>query len=377
MAKHAVLSPSSSGRWLSCPGSVAACEGLENKTSKPAAEGTVAHAIGAALLMGEPLPYAVGQIVEEKGHQIKVDEEMIEHCRTYAEAVLDAAGGAPIMAEQQVPIDHLTGEEGATGTADAIVFREDELQGHDLKYGRGVEVEAKDNTQILMYVLGAVEKYAAAIPDSAKGVRLFIHQPRLGRIKEWFYTWDEVRDWAIRIHDGATATGRPDAPLVPTEAGCKFCPAKAKCPELRKMVDATVTAEFGGDEEDVGALLAKVPMIEDWCKAVRAEVERRLFDGREVPGWKLVQGRKGPRKWAPGAESEVVKLLGEKAYEKVLTTPTAAGKVVKGDAERAKALEALTTQSPGKPSVAPATDARPAISAAADASEFSDTDSDN
>jgi hypothetical protein len=114
--------------------------------------------------------------------------------------------------------------------------------------------------------------------------------------------------------------------------------------------------------------LDKVDMIEDWCKAIRAEAERRLLDGQDVPGYKLVQGKKGARQWADAEAAEQmlkqfrVKL--EDMYDLKLISPTTAEKLAKAETigkRQWPKLQALITQSEGKPHVAPESDPRPAL----------------
>ena len=121
---------------------------------------------------------------------------------------------------------------------------------------------------------------------------------------------------------------------------------------------------------------AAVDIIEDWCKAVRAEVERRLLHGTPVPGFKLVQGRKGSRVWANADEAEALlkalKLKQDEMYERKLISPTTAAKVLKEAPKKWERVEALITQSEGKPSVAPESDKRPALVLTPVVDEFED-----
>ena len=120
-------------------------------------------------------------------------------------------------------------------------------------------------------------------------------------------------------------------------------------------------------------------MIEGWCKAIRAKAEAELLAGHPVPGYKLVEGRRGSRRWTNDAEVEQtlksMRMKLEEMYDFSLISPTTAEKLHKagtiGPRQWPK-LQGLITQSEGKPSVAPATDKRPALVIQATADEFAD-----
>jgi hypothetical protein len=178
----------------------------------------------------------------------------------------------------------------------------------------------------------------------------------------------------------------PDRDLRPGEKQCRFCKAKATCPALLTFVQDSVGADFDDlDEDDIktspmgmganrlGIALAAVPLIEDWCKAVRAKAESELLAGREVSGYKLVQGRNGRRQWANEGEAEAtlkkMKLKVEEMYDLKLISPTTAEKLHKSGEigpRQWPQLQSLIVQKPGPPSVAPISDKRPAYSPADD-----------
>jgi hypothetical protein len=119
------------------------------------------------------------------------------------------------------------------------------------------------------------------------------------------------------------------------------------------------------DEDDVSRAMARVELVEQWCKAIRAEVERRLFAGEPVAGFKLVEGRRGNRAWSDEAEVEKLfksfRFKQDEMYDFKLISPTKAEKLLKANPGRWEKINALTSRGDGKPSVAPATDRRPAL----------------
>jgi hypothetical protein len=404
-----------------CPGKPVMEEGKPNRSSIYAATGTVAHMLlEFALRDGTEPPAYLGRIFQVEGFDIEVDEDMVDAVETALGNIREMAGGAAIMPEQQVNYSRYlqVDRDEAWGTADAIVPRGDELQVHDYKNGSGVVVEADENPQMMLYGLGALE----AVNDLLgpfKTVRLVIHQPNVKSApSEWACTVEELEHWALtkagdavdqRQAAAEVAKGGDDAEfqswLVPGEKQCKFCKAKATCTALRAEVakavftDATVATpdEFAEaalvpvksahDDDDaevawLAASMAKADLIEDWVKAVRAEVEHRLLDGQEVPGYKVVEGKMGHRKWtdpaAVEAELKTMRLKEAEMYDFKLISPTTAEKLAKakviGPRQWPK-LKTMYSQTKGKPHVALATDSRPALVLTPAVDDFSDVSS--
>ncbi|MBB1161499.1 DUF2800 domain-containing protein [Aquariibacter albus] len=401
---HALLSPSAAHRWMACPGSVLLTRDLPDESNTFADEGTAAHELAATcLLMGVDAAEYIGEQVNVSDRAIfTVGADMAAYAQVYLDTVraLVAAGGE-LMVEQRLSIEHLTGEPGAHGTADAVVVLGSELIVIDLKYGRGVEVDAKHNEQLQIYALAALRELELA--HELTHARLIIVQPRRNHIDEWTVGLDELRTFGQAVDlkagwvRGCLSQGLDEVEdLHPTEHGCRFCRAKASCPALRQRVLDTVADDFvdvsqplapqlagaldrieQSDSAHLGACLAAVELVETWCKAVRARAEGELLAGRQVPGFKLVEGRKGARKWESQDEAETaLEVMGLKhslRYEYALITPTTAEKLAKageiGPKQWTK-LKALIVTPPGKPSVAPASDKRPALDPGAALDDF-------
>ena len=420
MAQHAKLSPSSAERWMTCPSSVVLSEGIKEKSSEYADEGTAAHFLAATCLnsdtnaadhidktihlfyhdLSDSFGEAFNLPADDMGtieldilNEFIVDEDMARYVQVYVDyvrSVRDATNGE-LFVEVSVPLCHMTGEEGATGTSDAIILTEDEVIVIDLKYGRGVEVSAEENRQMMMYASGAVEMFRSAI--TPKRARMVIVQPRLSfspsewdcEVQKLFEFNADAKFCADNIE--LIEEGNLDIKefLMPSEKGCKFCKAKARCPALRDFV-----AGHAGDFEDLltapppdagkytndelALHMSAIDLIEDWCKAIRAEVEKELFAGGIVPGYKLVQGRKGSRAWSSKEAAEELlkklKLKRDEMYELKLISPTVAEKILKNDEKKWSRVQELITQADGSPSVAPVTDKRPAISVAPSPDDF-------
>jgi hypothetical protein len=226
----------------------------------------------------------------------------------------------------------------------------------------------------------AVFKEWDLVNDFTK-VTVGIVQPRLGGNPEWSLSVAELEAFAQSVREAADATRWPDAPLVPSSKGCQWCRAKATCPAIRATVmdDFDTVVPETADDEDLARVMANADLIESWVKAVRAEVERRLLAGEPVPGYKLVQGKKGNRAWAKAEDAEaLLKSFGISSnfmYDYKLASPTSVEKLVKAgvlDPQRWYELSLLITQSEGSPSVAPLSDKRPALVTSAAVSDFDD-----
>lgn len=410
---------------MNCPGSVVLEEGCADDSSEYADEGTAAHALGAmcltegkdakafhgrrlAVVNGVYWPgHAAPPPPKLKGHSeeivrhFDVDDDMVEYVQTYLDNIRQyAATGDAMMVEVALPIGHLTGEEGAEGTGDVLIFAEggEEVQVHDLKYGRGKTVSPVENKQLMTYGLGALA-LAELLGHTVKTARLVIHQPRvIAAPQEWVLSIEELLAFADEI--GAAAV-RCDAAtlyagkwaelhekyLKPSDEACLWCKAKATCPAKREQAESFIDTPFTALSvvgpadglpnpemlgEVLGLKLDLVDQIEDFCKAVRAEAERRLVKGEPLPspngGYKLVTGKKGRRQWIDAEKIEAtfktMRLKVEEMYDFKLISPTSAEKLAKagtlGPKQWAKVQDDIT-QASGKLHVAPMSDARPAV----------------
>jgi hypothetical protein len=361
--------------------------------SDAALEGTNAH------------HFAAGWLVSKRSAlELEGNDEMYEAVKAYVEFVFECkqrylfeGAQVELLVEQQLPLEDVTGERGAVGTADCVLLVRWPTKGTwvhiiDFKYGRGVEVD--DATlQLPVYGLAALSKYG--LLDDITKVLTTIVQPRLHSefdtiehtIEELLSIGATVRksaDIALQIVREAPAAAVDH--LQVTEKGCRFCRAQHKCPALAKHVHETVYGEtsdieseeaqapldestFVGSREDFARLLPvfmrRVPMIEAWCKAVRAKVEALLIDGKPVEGYKLVVGRAGPRRWANADAALPILMAHHVPRELAMTLPelrTPADlekKLKKGYPSAWDSLQGLISQEPGKPSVAPVEDPRP------------------
>jgi len=364
---------------MACPGSVRLTKDLPDDSSAFADEGTDAHELAALCLETNTDAKAYLGRIMEKGNA--VTDEMALAVQDYVDYVRDvvAATGGELLVEQKLSIAHITGEEGAKGTSDVVILAAPELIIADLKFGRGVPVDAMDNPQLQIYALGALEQFGLAA--DFERVRMVIHQPRLGAVSEWTQTVEELKAFEAEVAKAAGDSALPDAPLHPTGKGCKFCKAKATCPALRQEVLDTFEAikPETATTDMLGEAMGKADLIEAWLKAIRAETETKLLAGVPVAGFKLVQGKKGNRAWSDKEAAEALlktmRVPHDQMYDYSVISPTTAEKLHKSEVigpRQWPKVQALITQSEGKPSVAPESDKRPALVMSAVLDDFTD-----
>lgn len=390
---HAELSPSGASTWMLCPASRQAQRSFPNTSSHYARWGTAAHEIAErALREGRNAEDYVGEIVRVEGYDIPVEMDMAECVNDYVaevNAMIDVELGDTLWVEQKVPLQHITGEEGATGTADAIGLSADgkRLIVIDLKTGQGVRVKAEGNKQGRLYAGGALKKFEAFF-DDVEEVLIAIVQPRVpdGTTSE-LLTVKGLRDWLEDASIAAGMTELPDPPYNPGDDQCRWCRAKGVCPGLKAQVIEAVTgfdpsvfdAIDGTEPKKLAATVLppsdmssdklaesyrSLALIEAWATGVRAEAERRLLDDQPVPGLKLVEGQRGNRKWID--EKQVLaeltrrgRLKKSEALETKLISPATAEKLLKPHPAIWSKIAPLYSQAPGKPSVVPESDPRP------------------
>lgn len=402
--QHALLAPSGFKALMLCPAKPAMERGLPDTSSTYADEGTAAHELAAmALRAGTDCAGYVGRVITVEGSDFVVDTDMADAVQIYVDLVRDlVANGGTLLVEQSLPISHITGEDGAEGTGDAVIIRDDEIFVVDLKYGRGVEVDAEMNPQLMLYGLGALEKFDML--GEFQRVCMLISQPRVSRApSEFTLPVPSLIEWGLK-YAGPAATlamdlyqrGQHDVSehCRPHEDACRFCRAKPTCPALSRSVEEALGAEFTDlttedkvEQEQIvkrltsaaapdrlGTKMAAVELVEMWCKAIRGRVESELLAGRSVEGYKLVAGKKGARSWTSEAEAEAalkaMRLKKDEMYAFKLISPTTAEKLLKGTPKRWARVAPFITQTDGKPSVAPVSDKRPPLEIKPIESEF-------
>ena len=377
--RHAVLSPSSSSRWMACAGSVVLEEGEPNSDNEYSREGTLAHAVAAHCLekgidaTNVMLFDMVGKDGKKKTEVISAD--MREHVQEYIDFVRSKSDNHHLLVEQGLDLSWLTDEKDAIGTADTVIIHGNGKRLHliDFKYGFQ-EVPAQDNFQLRIYGLAAAEVFSML--GDYEEFELGIYQPRIQNVDSEVLTLAEMQKFegevraAVKRVEEARKSNSLDG-FLKTGPHCKWCRASAKCPKLAQEVIDMTGADFEDETQtelvepvDLAKAGSKLALIEGWLRGVRAKIEAELFSGRSVKGWKLVEGKKGNRAWIDeAAVKKALKKLGIKEGDIVtaeLISPAQMEKKLKGNEAALAELPKLYGQKPGRPGVALASDKRPA-----------------
>lgn len=366
MTAHAKLSASGSHRWLNCPASVSREEALPESTSVFAEEGTAAHELAEACLAKNLDAY---QFLGQTFNGFEVDQEMADAVQMYLDYVRDQEGHK--LFEQRV--DFSLWVPGGFGTCDCFVLNSDIATVADLKYGKGVRVDAEDNTQMMLYALGCLSDFEFMF-NTIETFKLVIVQPRMDHISEWEISRDDLLAFGDVVEKRAKLALGESPTAIPGEKQCRFCNAKATCRELAEHCLQTAAEGFESveqpivvkdpqklDNTEIAALLPQLKLLESWVKALEAYALAELEQGREVPGHKLVEGR-SIRKWADEDAAEQAlrgsKLKVAEIFTKKLVTPTQAEKLL---GKNHPLLDELVVKPKGKPAIAVESDKRPAI----------------
>lgn len=385
-SSHARLSASAAHRWMECPGSIKLAEdsGMTGTSSAYADEGTMAHSVAETKLTFKGSS-------KEWQKQLKQWEkseywcgEMDEATSFYAEEVtithlklLKDDPAAVLMAEQRIDLSEWI--PGGFGTSDAIVIGGGEIHVFDLKYGKGVKVEAKGNPQLRLYGLGSAALFDGLYDFDT--VVLHIIQPRLDHISEERIPLEELRAWGRDVVVPAAKEASEGSERTKAGDWCRFCPVRSICRTRSEENLELAKYDFKKPPlltpEEIGEVMALADRLVAWVKDVEDYALQKAIEGEHFEGWKLVEGRAN-RKYAD--EDKVAKALIEAGYskamlyEKKLLTITAMEKLVgkKAFSELLEGDKGLVIKPAGKPVLVPSTDKREELNTAkAAADDFS------
>ncbi len=413
---HATLAPSAAKRWLNCPGSVKLSEGIPNTTSVFAAEGTAAHELAAHCLeTGDDPSTFIDMWVDIKAKDssarfvdldeppdedlryFPVTEEMTDAVAMYVEHVKSLAARAKgevlVESEQRLDMTHLHPSIFGTGDATVLDIEARHLHVIDLKYGKGVAVDADENPQLILYAAGAARRHHN---HNIERLTVWIVQPRAAHTKgairdfdldliDLFEHEDKFAEGAKRTDEAAEsyeAMGTDglgaewEATYLAAGEWCRFCPAYGLCPAARQ--DAYDAAMYEDDGvtlldpekmtlEQLSEALTRRERIKNWADAVAALGHKVAEGGQQIPGFKLV-AKRAIRKWKDAAEAEEhLMLLGHAKTdiyaEPKLQTPAKLERLFPGKNkdERQAAMADLVEKKSSGTNLAPDDDPRPAV----------------
>lgn len=373
---HALLSASSAHRWLACPPSAVAAEAYPAQDTEFTREGTLAHEVAefVARKVDTYGGFTRGEIEAFSETNPDITVEMCECAEGYANYIqeLIQSDDAVVLLEQRVDFSPWVPD--GFGTADCIIIQGNVMDVIDYKFGQGVPVSAVDNPQEKLYGLGALNDYGIAYDIDL--VRLHIYQPRINNISVYEVPVEELTAWGEKtVKPIADQAAKGEGDYAAGE-WCKFCQHAGRCRALTELCTEYVETHSLRAAipvlapHEVAEVLAMEPIIALWLKRVKAQAMTTLLDGGEVPGWKVVEGKLGNRKWTD--EVEVFNRLRLNNYEETditetkLLSPAAMDKAI-GKKRVAELLDSLIDRSPGAPTVVPMSDKRPPLDRLAEA----------
>ena len=363
---HALLSASSAARWLACPPSAVAAEAYENEDTDFTREGTLAHEVA------ERVASTPGKVTSVKVNGVDIDKEMIDCAEGYRDYIQEQIkdDNATVLLEQRVDFSPWVPD--GFGTADCIIIQGTTMDVIDYKYGKGVAVSAKDNPQMKLYGLGALNDYGFAY--DVEKIRLHIYQPRLNSISVDEIDSIDLLDWARNVVKPTAEKAAKGKGGYNAGEHCRFCPHAGRCRKLNTVCTETFNVHGRKAQVEVLApwevaeVLRMEGLISLWLKRVKDQALGTLMNGGEIPGYKVVAGR-GSRQWAD--DLEVAAELKKHGYtqeditETKLLTVAAMEKAI-GKKKVAELVGGHILAHQGAPTVAPETDKRPAYDATGD-----------
>ena len=364
--KHAILSASSSERWINCPPSARLCENYPDKGSDYAAEGTDAHTL-CEFRLKQALGLPAKDPIEDLGWYNEEMEECAAAYTAYVMELVEAAkqsGSTPtVLIEQRVDFSRWV--ESGFGTADCIVIADRILNIVDYKHGQGVEVSAVDNSQMKLYALGALEivDYLYDIEE----VQMTIFQPRKGNVSVFQISREALLEWAEGELTRQAQLAFEGKGEFSCGEWCRFCKAKAECRERANANLALAQLEFQLpallDDEEIAEILGKLDALVSWATDVKEYALQQAVSGKAWTGWKLVEGRSNRRYTNENAVIAAVLQAGYDPYEKKVLGITAMQKAL-GKARFEELLSPFIEKPQGKPTLVPESDKRPAMNTA-------------
>jgi len=370
--KHAILSASSSHRWLHCNPSARLEQEFEDRETEAAAEGTAAHALcehklRRALKMQSRKPISPYDC-----------EEMDFHTDGYVQFVLETIAETRIICADPIVnieqrLDFSCYVPDGFGTGDCVIISDQTLHIIDFKYGRGVLVEAENNPQMMLYALGALHVYDSLYDITE--VAMTVYQPRRENISTWAIPVDELKTWA-------ETTLKPKAALAYEGKGdyipgpwCTFCRAAVKCRARAEEKLWLAQYEFAMPplltDTEIEEILGKLDDLTKWANEIQAyALDAALNHGKEWQGWKLVEGRSN-RKYTD--EQAVITAANTAGYLDIYRQsllPITEMEKLMGKQVFSDILGSLVIKPPGKPTLVPLSDKRPETNTAK--SDFAD-----
>jgi hypothetical protein len=368
MPKHALLSASASHRWLNCPPSAKLCAQAENKSSPYAQQGTDAHA-----LCEHKVLRALGRDSPDPTENLDYYDQEMENCaEEYCPYVMEQLQAAKkycndpeVLVEQH--LDFSKWVPNGFGTGDYLIVSDKVLHIIDFKYGLGILIDAYDNPQMMCYALGALDIYDGIY--DIETVKMTIFQPRCENISSYSMDKMELLQWAETFL-------KPTAELAYKGEGdfkagdhCQFCAVKATCRKRAEYNLELAQYDFempsNLDETEIAAILPRIDDLVAWAGDIKEYALQQAMSGTDYPGFKVVEGRSIRKYTDEAAVASTVQKAGYDPYEKKVLRITSMTSLL-GKKRFEELLAGFIAKPPGKPTLVPDSDKRPAMNTAKD-----------
>lgn len=354
---HALLSASSAHRWMNCTPSALIAARYPSQSTPFTREGTQAHEVAEQMANG---------VSRESLERLNVDSEMLRCAEEYRDYIQGlCTPDTTVLLEQRLDLSPWVPD--GFGTGDCILLTGEVMDVIDYKYGQGVPVSATENEQLMLYGLGAMNEYGFIY--DVKTVRLHIFQPRISNISVYELSVDDLLAFGEKVKERAAIAAKGGGELSSGDH-CRFCPHAGRCPRLAMHCiwatndgkDSLVQEVDTMSPEGVAAALKLAPLISVWLKKLNERALADMLNGEEVPGFKVVEGKQGNRKWkdelAVAAALDAAGISREDYTTVQLLSPAAMDKSL-GKKKAAELLSGLIERAPGAPTVVPSSDKRP------------------
>ena len=365
---HALLAPSSSERWISCPPSALKNAAIADTSSSYAQQGTDAHTLCEYKVL-TALGYKVRDPTPDLAY---FDEEMSEHTDAYCEFIMEqvqlinqTCADPLVLVEQR--LDFSRWVQDSFGTADCIIVADGALTVVDFKYGLGVLVEAEGNPQMRMYALGALHLFEALYDIHT--VRTIIFQPRRDNVSIAEISKNDLLTWTEEVLIPAAELAAKGEGEYKAGKHCQFCKVKAICRKRAEYNLEMAQYDFAVpdtlDDAEISAILDRADTFISWVSDIKEYALEQAISGHSFPGYKVVEGRSNRKYTDENAVVQAVTDAGFDPYEKKLMGVTAMTKLL-GKKQFDALLGSLIEKPKGKPTLVPESDKRPTWNTAQD-----------
>ena len=373
-AKHAILSPSASHIWLRCTRAPRMCEDLPDQQTDYARQGTQAHS-----LCQYKLEKALGYDVRDPREELDLLDEEMESCSDdYVQFVMQllsemrqTCSDPVILIEQRLDFSEWVPD--GFGYGDCILVADGAIHVIDFKYGEGVLVDARENSQMMCYALGAINLLDNLYDISSVSMTIF--QPRRENVSTWTQDKFELLGWADTVLKPAADLAYKGEGTFCAGEHCRFCRARATCRARAEYNLELARYDFAMpdtlEDDEISAILSKIDSLTSWAADIREYALSQALSGKHFEGFKVVNGRSVRRYTSETDVAKAVTAAGFDPYERSILGITAMTKLL-GKRRFEEILGQFVIKAPGKPTLVPESDKRQAANSAKN--DFSETE---